>query len=284
MFINFGCTFLDQGGITIEDGVFIGPGAKILTEGHPEEPELRHTLHTEPVVIRRKAWIGAGAMILPGVTVGENAIVAAGAVVTKDVPDNAIVAGVPAKVLRNIKPIIMNKSFTALLAIVLLAGAACQRTNNEKDMKELNLTAEWDKTFPKSDKVNHSKATFTNRYGITLAADMYVPKNVAGKLPAIAVCGPFGAVKEQAAGLYAQTMAERGFLTVAFDPSYTGESSGEPRYVVSPDINTEDFSLPSISLRPTIRSIPSGSASSVSVAGEDWLSMPQQPTRASKQP
>ena len=103
VFINFGCTFLDQGGITIEDGVFIGPGAKILTEGHPEEPELRHTLHTEPVVIRRKAWIGAGAMILPGVTVGENAIVAAGAVVTKDVPDNAIVAGVPAKVLRNIK-------------------------------------------------------------------------------------------------------------------------------------------------------------------------------------
>lgn len=136
----------------------------------------------------------------------------------------------------------MNKSFTALLAIVLLAGAACQRTNNEKDMKELNLTAEWDKTFPKSDKVNHSKVTFTNRYGITLAADMYVPKNVVGKLPAIAVCGPFGAVKEQAAGLYAQTMAERGFLTVAFDPSYTGESSGEPRYVVSPDINTEDFS------------------------------------------
>ena len=136
----------------------------------------------------------------------------------------------------------MNKSFTALLAIVLLAGAACQRTNNEKDMKELNLTAEWDKRFTKSDKENHSKATFTNRYGITLEADMYVPKNVAGKLPAIAVCGPFGAVKEQAAGLYAQTMAERGFLTVAFDPSYTGESSGEPRYVVSPDINTEDFS------------------------------------------
>ena len=103
VFINFGCTFLDQGGITIEDGVFIGPGAKILTERHPEQPALRHTLQTEPVVIRRKAWIGAGAIILPGVTVGENAIVAAGAVVTKDVPDNAIVAGVPAKGLRNIK-------------------------------------------------------------------------------------------------------------------------------------------------------------------------------------
>ena len=103
VFINFCCTFLDQGGITIEDGVFIGPEAKILTEGHPEQPALRHTLQTEPVVIRRKAWIGAGAIILPGVTVGENAIVAAGAVVTKDVPNNAIVAGVPAKVLRNIK-------------------------------------------------------------------------------------------------------------------------------------------------------------------------------------
>lgn len=102
VFINFGCTFLDQGGITIEDGVFIGPEAKILTEGHPEQPALRHTLQTEPVVIRRKAWIGAGAIILPGVTVGENAIVAAGAVVTKDVPDNTIAAGVPAKILRNI--------------------------------------------------------------------------------------------------------------------------------------------------------------------------------------
>lgn len=103
VFINFGCTFLDQGGITLEDGVFIGPGAKILTEGHPEHPDTRLTLLTQPVVIRRKAWIGAGAMILPGVTVGENAIVAAGAVVTKDVPDNTIAAGVPAKIIRNIK-------------------------------------------------------------------------------------------------------------------------------------------------------------------------------------
>ena len=102
VFINFGCTFLDQGGIAIEDGVFIGPGAKILTEGHPEQPEIRHTLQTKPVVIRRKAWIGAGAIILPGVTVGENAIIAAGAVVTKDVPDNTIAAGVPAKILRSI--------------------------------------------------------------------------------------------------------------------------------------------------------------------------------------
>lgn len=102
VFINFGCTFLDQGGITLEDGVFIGPEAKILTEAHPEQPEIRHTLQTEPVVIRRKAWIGAGAIILPGVTVGENAIVAAGAVVTKDVPDNTIVAGVPAKIVRRI--------------------------------------------------------------------------------------------------------------------------------------------------------------------------------------
>ncbi len=105
----------------------------------------------------------------------------------------------------------------------------------------LNMTNEWDKTFPKSEKVNHKKVTFHNRYGITLAADMYTPKNAYGKLSAIAVCGPFGAVKEQAAGLYAQTMAERGFLTIAFDPSFTGESGGQPRYMASPDINTEDF-------------------------------------------
>ena len=108
-------------------------------------------------------------------------------------------------------------------------------------MENLNLTQEWDKTFPKSDKVDHRKVTFHNRYGITLAADMYTPKNAVGKLPAIAVSGPFGAVKEQSSGLYAQTMAERGFLTIAFDPSFTGESGGSPRYVASPDINTEDF-------------------------------------------
>ena len=107
---------------------------------------------------------------------------------------------------------------------------------------KLNLTNEWDKTFAKSDKVDHRKVMFRNRYGITLAADMYTPKNAKGKLAAIAVCGPFGAVKEQSSGLYAQTMAERGFLTIAFDPSFTGESGGEPRYMASPDINTEDFS------------------------------------------
>lgn len=105
----------------------------------------------------------------------------------------------------------------------------------------LNLTNEWDKTFPESNMVEHSKVTFVNRYGITLAADMYVPKDAEGKLPAIAVSGPFGAVKEQCSGLYAQILAERGFLTIAFDPSFTGESSGEPRYMASPDINTEDF-------------------------------------------
>ena len=107
--------------------------------------------------------------------------------------------------------------------------------------EELKLVAEWDKTFPKSDKVDHKKVTFINRYGITLAADMYTPKNAEGELPAIAVSGPFGAVKEQCSGLYAQTMAERGYLTIAFDPSFTGESGGQPRYMASPDINTEDF-------------------------------------------
>lgn len=107
--------------------------------------------------------------------------------------------------------------------------------------EELTLTAEWDKTFPKSDRVDHGKATFVNRYGITLAADLYVPKSASGKMPAIAVCGPFGAVKEQCAGLYAQTMAERGYLTLAFDPSFTGESGGNVRFMASPDVNTEDF-------------------------------------------
>ncbi len=107
--------------------------------------------------------------------------------------------------------------------------------------EKLILTQEWDKTFPKSDKTEHRKVTFHNRYGITLAADMYTPKDASGRLPAIAVCGPFGAVKEQCSGLYAQTLAERGFLTLAFDPSFTGESGGAPRYMASPDINTEDF-------------------------------------------
>ena len=137
-------------------------------------------------------------------------------------------------------------AIAALLGIIMLAGAGCtnSKTNQETsdNMETLNLTQEWDKKFPQSDKVNHRKVTFKNRYGITLAADLYEPKNVEGKLAAIAVSGPFGAVKEQASGLYAQTMAERGFLTLAFDPSYTGESGGEPRNVASPDINTEDFS------------------------------------------
>lgn len=134
-----------------------------------------------------------------------------------------------------------------LLAIGTTAAGATNwptgnNQTNDKNMDKLELTQEWDKVFPKSDKVNHSKVTFRNRYGITLAADLYVPVNAARKLAAIAVSGPFGAVKEQASGLYAQTMAERGFLTIAFDPSYTGESGGQPRYVASPDINTEDFS------------------------------------------
>lgn len=136
----------------------------------------------------------------------------------------------------------------AVIAVLLSIGLCISCTNNITNqktndiMETLNLTQEWDKKFPQSDKVNHRKVTFKNRYGITLAADLYEPKNAEGKLAAIAVSGPFGAVKEQASGLYAQTMAERGFLTLAFDPSYTGESGGEPRNVASPDINTEDFS------------------------------------------
>ena len=130
----------------------------------------------------------------------------------------------------------MNKTIIIALTAMLLLGC-----NQKKNMSTLNLTDEWDKTFPMSQLVNHSKVTFHNRYGIELAADMYVPKNAEGKLPAIAVSGPFGAVKEQSSGLYAQHMAERGFLTIAFDPSFTGESGGEPRRMASPDINTEDF-------------------------------------------
>ena len=107
--------------------------------------------------------------------------------------------------------------------------------------EQLHLTEEWDKTFPRNDRVAHRKVTFRSRYGITLAADLYQPKDAAGRLPAIAVCGPFGAIKEQASGLYAQEMAAHGFLTIAFDPSFTGESGGQPRFMASPDINTEDF-------------------------------------------
>ena len=124
------------------------------------------------------------------------------------------------------------------------AGMKSAEVKSDRMIKaeKLQLTQEWDKVFPKSDKVDHRKVTFVNRYGITLAADMYVPRNAKGKLPALAVSGPFGAVKEQSSGLYAQEMAERGYLTIAFDPSFTGESGGQPRYVASPDINTEDFS------------------------------------------
>ena len=134
--------------------------------------------------------------------------------------------------------------------------------------QELTLTNEWDKTFPKSEKVNHRKVTFHNRYGITLAADLYEPKNTQGKLSAVAVCGPFGAVKEQSSGLYAQTLAERGFLTIAFDPSFTGESGGQPRYVASPDINTEDFSaaVDFLSVQDNVDSEYSESA-----VGAEWL-------------
>ena len=135
-----------------------------------------------------------------------------------------------------------------LLGMTALAGNAPADGNSSsgttilKEGKEMELEQRWDKTFPKSDKVEHRKVSFRNRYGTTLAGDLHTPRGSHGKLAAIAVSGPFGAVKEQASGLYAQTMAERGFLTLAFDPSYTGESGGEPRNVASPDINTEDFS------------------------------------------
>jgi fermentation-respiration switch protein FrsA (DUF1100 family) len=143
----------------------------------------------------------------------------------------------------------MKKIYFITLAMGLMLastpGVMAQKNNSMKgstiQLQQLHLTQQWDKTFPQSAKVNHRKVTFVNRYGITLAADLYEPKAYHGKLAAIAVSGPFGAVKEQCSGLYAQTMAERGFLTIAFDPSFTGESGGEPRRIASPDINTEDF-------------------------------------------
>ena len=138
-----------------------------------------------------------------------------------------------------------NLSKNLLMAAVLILCGCTQKDetnkNNENMNTTLQLTQEWDKVFPQSDKVDHKKVTFKNRYGIELAADMYTPKDAKGKLPAIAVSGPFGAVKEQSSGLYAQHMAELGFLAIAFDPSFTGESGGEPRRMASPDINTEDF-------------------------------------------
>ncbi|WP_091815703.1 alpha/beta hydrolase [Prevotella communis] len=138
----------------------------------------------------------------------------------------------------------MKRTFLAAMVLVgMLAGCTNsnkQTTNNDMEQK-LELTQEWDKVFPLSEKVNHKKVTFRTQYGLTLAADLYTPKDSKGKMAAIAVSGPFGAVKEQCSGLYAMKMAERGFVALAFDPSYTGESSGEPRRTASPDINTEDF-------------------------------------------
>lgn len=155
----------------------------------------------------------------------------------------------------------MKKALCGLL--LLITASFMVNSQNLNDMntdtslaptEQLSLTQDWDKVFPKSEKVDHKKVTFVNRYGITLAADMYTPKGAAGKLPAIAVSGPFGAVKEQSSGLYAQQLAERGFLTIAFDPSFTGESGGMPRRVASPDINTEDFSaaVDFLSVQPNV--------------------------------
>ena len=138
--------------------------------------------------------------------------------------------------------------------------------------ENLNLVQEWDKTFSKSDKVNHEKVTFHNRYGVTLVGDLYTPKNVEGKLSAISVCGPFGAVKEQSSGLYAQELAERGFITLAFDPSFTGESGGYPRYMASPDINTEDYQA-SIDYLSTLDNVDSDRIGIVGICGWGGLSL-----------
>ncbi|MDE7412083.1 MAG: alpha/beta hydrolase [Paramuribaculum sp.] len=155
----------------------------------------------------------------------------------------------------------MNKLILSTIILLITSQISYSQTMDNRNTnrsvasaEQLTLTQEWDKVFPKSDRVNHKKVTFVNRYGITLVADMYIPKDAAGKLPAIAISGPFGAVKEQSSGLYAQQLAERGFLTIAFDPSFTGESGGMPRRVASPDINTEDFSaaVDFLSVQPNV--------------------------------
>jgi hypothetical protein len=137
---------------------------------------------------------------------------------------------------------LLKMTTTGIAAAGVGAIAATPAHAQPQTQPAVKLTEKWDKVFPQSDEVQHKKITFQNRYGITLAGDLYQPKNTSGKLAALAVSGPFGAVKEQSSGLYAQTMAERGFITLAFDPSYTGESSGTPRNVASPDISVEDFS------------------------------------------
>ena len=186
----------------------------------------------------------------------------------------------------------MKKSLRELctaIAICFCATGNLFATDNQFNTghtmdKNLNLTKEWDKVFPQSDKVSHSKVTFRNRYGITLAADMYKPKHADGKLPAIAISGPFGAVKEQSSGLYAQELAERGFLTIAFDPSYTGESGGEPRYVASPTSIRKISVRPSISFRHVMMWMRNISVSSVSADGEAWLLMRRLSILVSKRP
>ena len=181
----------------------------------------------------------------------------------------------------------LNKKLLAavLIGLMTMTGSALAAENvTAKDAgiskgtamqteQKLQLEEKWDKVFPKSNKVEHKKVTFHNRYGITLAADMYIPKNIsAKKYPALAVAGPFGAVKEQCSGLYAQTMAERGFLTIAFDPSFTGESGGNVRYVASPDINTEDFSA-AVDYLSTLDNVDPGHIGIIGICGWGGLAM-----------
>lgn len=157
------------------------------------------------------------------------------------------------------------------LYVILLSGMLTVYHTNiqaktKDNMQNLELTQVWDKTFPQSEKVDHRKVTFDTQYGLTLVADLYIPKNADGKLPAIAVSGPFGAVKEQCSGLYAQTMAKRGFVTLAFDPSYTGESSGEPRRTASPDINTEDF-MAAVDYLSSLENVDAGRIGIIGICG-----------------
>lgn len=242
VFINSGCAFQDQGGIAIGDDTLIGHNVTLCTLNHAADAASRGDLLPAPIIIGPRVWLGANVTVVPGVTIGEGAIVAAGAVVTRDVPPHTLVAGIPAHIVKTLDSTSQQERNTPMNPLGTLTAAATMAAAAFATDLPSPPEGAWDKTFPRSDNVSHGKISFRNRFGITLVADLYTPKNVQPPFAAIAVGGPFGAVKEQAAGLYAQTLAERGFLTIAFDPSHTGESGGAPRNVTSPDLCTEDFS------------------------------------------
>ena len=242
VFINAGCHAQDQGGLTLGDGCLIGHGVIFCTLNHAPEPERRGDMLPAPIVLGRDVWVGAGARILPGVTVGDGAIVGAGAVVTRDVPPRTVVAGVPARVIKtldaphpNERNATMNKPIATLLAAAALAGTALAAPQTP-------AIPEGAANFYRSDRVETRKVAFPSQFGLFVAGTLCLPKDAGGaRLPTLIVGHPMGAVKEQAATLYATRLAEQGFAAVAIDLLCWGESEG-PRNLVSPDLYAESFS------------------------------------------